>query len=66
VTRIEEIEQAVELLPREEYRQFRQWFLDRDWEDWDRQIEDDSASGKLDFLLMEAAAAKKDGTLRAL
>lgn len=54
MTRIEEIENAVASLPVEEYRQFREWFLERDWTKWDKQIEVDSKSGKLDFLVKEA------------
>jgi predicted RNase H-like HicB family nuclease len=34
------------------------------WEKWDRDIEADSASGRLDFLLCEAAAAKNRDVLR--
>jgi hypothetical protein len=30
-----------------------------DWEAWDRQIEQDASSGKLDFLVDEAMAEKK-------
>lgn len=63
---IEELEKAVDALQVEEYRQFRAWFLERDWERWDRQIEEDSASGKLDFLLQEAEEEKKSGSLRPL
>ena len=37
-----------------------------DWENWDRQIEADSKSGKLDFLIAEAFEAKKKGTLKEL
>ena len=37
-----------------------------DWENWDRQIEADSESGKLDFLIAEAFAAKEKGTLKEL
>ena len=55
MTRIEQIEAAVASLPEEEYAQFRQWFLDRDWEKWDREIEADSQAGRLDFLIREAA-----------
>ena len=54
MTKIEELEMAITSLPEEEYRQLRQWLLDRDWEKWDREIEADSESGKLDFLLREA------------
>jgi hypothetical protein len=58
MTRLEEIERAVEALPEKDYSLFREWFLERDWEMWDRQIEADSASGKLDFLIEEARQAK--------
>ena len=63
MTGLEEIEMAVEALPEKEYSRFRQWFLERDWERWDRQIEADSASGKLDFLIREAREAKDTGKL---
>ncbi len=42
MTRVEELELAVAALPEEEYDQFRCWFLERDWERWDRQIEADA------------------------
>ena len=58
MTKVEDIEMAVSALPENEYAQFRRWFLERDWEKWDRQIEADSASGKLDFLTREARDAK--------
>lgn len=66
MTRLEELETAVVALPEKEYSQFRQWFLERDWEKWDRQIEADSASGKLEFLAREAREAKNSGKLRNL
>jgi hypothetical protein len=66
MTRLEEIVTAVSNLPEKEYSQFRQWFLERDWERWDRQIEADSASGRLDFLAREAREAKRTGKLRNL
>ena len=64
MTKVEELEVAVASLPREEYVQFRRWFLERDWEGWDREIEADSASGKLDFLLDEAKEIRKSYRLR--
>jgi hypothetical protein len=66
VTRVEELETAVLSLPEDEYRQFRQWLLDRDWESWDRQIEADSKAGKSDFLRNEAAEAKDARRLKNL
>ena len=44
----------------------RQWLSESDWENWDRQIEADSKSGKLDFLIAEAFEAKEKGTLKEL
>jgi len=66
MTKIEEIEHAVDSLPIQEYRQFRAWFLERDWEAWDRQIQADSASGKLGFLLKEAEEEKRQRRLHSL
>ena len=66
MTEIEEIKNAVVSLPVNEYRRFRDWFLERDWEQWDKQIEADSASGKLDFLVKEAKDEKNRGKLRDL
>ncbi len=57
MTKVEDIEMAVSALPENEYAQFRRWFLERDWDKWDRQIENDSASGKLDFLIREGRAS---------
>ena len=64
--RIEEIKNAVNSLPVTEYRQFRDWFLERDWAQWDNQIQADSESGKLDFLVEEAMDEKNRGKLRNL
>jgi len=55
---VEELELAVDSLTREEYSRFRSWFLDRDWEKWDREIEEDADAGRLDFLVREAMEAK--------
>jgi hypothetical protein len=51
MTNLEELEKTIDALPEEAYRQFRLWFLERDWERWDRQIGDDSRAGKLNFLM---------------
>jgi hypothetical protein len=66
MTKVEELERAVTSLTAEEYREFRQWFLERDWEQWDQQIEEDSRAGKLDFLIREALEAKQQGKLQEL
>lgn len=62
VRSVEEIERAVDRLSDEEYVEFRQWFLEREWREWDREIERDSDSGKLDSLIREAKETG-DGTI---
>jgi len=66
MTKLERIESAVSDLSAEEFAELREWFLQRDWEKWDRQIEEDSAAGKLDVLLAEARDAKESGKLSSL
>ena len=66
MTKLEELEMAVASLTEQEYCEFRRWFLERDWEQWDRQIEEDSRAGKLDFLVREALEAKEQGKLEEL
>lgn len=66
MSRLEELERAIDSLPEAEYRELRRRFWERDWAKWDHQIEADSASGKLDFLIREAREAKAKGTLKEL
>jgi len=63
---VEEIKTAIDSLPEKEYVSLRNWFSEKDWEKWDRKIEDDSEAGKLDFLIEEALNEKNRGTLRDL
>ena len=66
MSRLEELELAIEALPRKDYSKLRRWFLERDWAKWDEEIESDCASGALDFLVKEAQDARAQGTLRDL
>ena len=63
---IEAIKAAIEALPETDYAALRQWFSEKDWKNWDRQIEADSKSGKLDFLIAEAKKEKEQGMLKDL
>ena len=66
MSRVEELQTAIAALAPEEYARLRQWFVERDWEQWDRQIEEDAQAGKLDFLIEEAMTEKAQGRLREL
>jgi len=63
---IDAIKKAINALSEDEYSQLRQWFTEKDWRKWDREIVADSASGKLDFLVREASGEKSKGKLRNL
>jgi hypothetical protein len=66
MSRVEEIKEAIDTLPEEEYIQLRQWFSEKDWQKWDQQIVADSETKKLDFLLKEVVKAKSKNKLREL
>jgi hypothetical protein len=63
---VEQLQVEIEALPESDFARLRKWFIDRDWDRWDRQLESDVAAGKLDFLLVEAASAKTQSLLREL
>ncbi|GAB6888734.1 hypothetical protein JCM13304A_22330 [Desulfothermus okinawensis JCM 13304] len=63
---VEEILSSIESLSKEDFSRLREWFYERDWERWDREIESDSKSGKLDFLVKEALVEKEEGKLQEL
>ena len=63
---IAKIQEEILALSETDYQQLRQWFNELDKDEWDRQIEEDSNAGKLDFLIAEALEAKKKGTLKDL
>ena len=61
---VEEIKRAIEQLPREDFWKVSEWVIEQRDDEWDRQIDEASAAGKLDFLFEEAEAERKAGTLR--
>lgn len=63
---VEKIKSAISTLSEEDYIHLREWLSGKDWEQWDKEIERDSSSGKLDFLKEEAVAEKNRGRLRKL
>ena len=66
MTKVEALEREVEKLSIEELAVFRDWFLEHDWQAWDRQIERDSAEGRLDEFAAEALAELERGDTREI
>jgi hypothetical protein len=64
--KIEEIEEQIQKLSREDFAELREWFLEQDWKAWDAQIEADATSGKLDALVSEAKGEYESGRARKL
>jgi hypothetical protein len=54
MSKVETLEREVEQLTKEEFGQFRDWFVEFEWQAWDRRIEQDSEAGKLDRLAQKA------------
>ena len=61
-----EIQTEIEALPRKEYVKLVNWLTEKDWGVWDKQIEEDSQSGSLDFLIDEALNKKATGKLKKI
>lgn len=66
MSEVEQLEKRVEGLPPEELARFRAWFVEFDAQAWDRQIEADLESGKLDSLIDEAVADYRAGRAREI
>ena len=63
---IQEIEQAVSRLQERDLARFRAWFHEFDAQIWDRQIEADVRSGKLDEIANQAIEDYKAGKCKEL
>ncbi|MFZ4397454.1 MAG: hypothetical protein ACOYOU_17720 [Kiritimatiellia bacterium] len=64
MTTVEEIEHAVAELAPSELSRLTAWLREYDAKVWDGQMEDDSKSGRLDFLFEEAEKERNVGKLR--
>ena len=61
MSKVESIERDIELLDDRSFAAFRAWFIEYENARWDRQIEADAASGKLDPLIERALTEHRDG-----
>lgn len=66
VRTVQEIEQAVAQLPKDQLAEFRAWYEQFNAEAWDRQIEEDIAAGKLNALADAAVADHQAGRTKKL
>ena len=63
---LEELEHMIKNLPAEELSKFRAWFIEFDHLLWDKQIEADSKTRKLNGLVSEARADYQAGKAREI
>jgi len=63
---VREAEKAVEALTSAELSEFRRWFAEFDFQQWDQEIEADAAAGRLDALVDEALEEHRSGRTRPL
>ena len=63
---VEDIETEIAHLPQSQLKQFREWYEKFDSNSWDKQIEEDISSGKLDALADIALADHRAGKSKRL
>ncbi|RUL97464.1 hypothetical protein [Rhizobium chutanense] len=66
MTKLEQIEKSVAELDKREFEAFSAWFESLQAERWDRQLETDAESGRLDHLAEKALADFRAGKTRRL
>ena len=66
MSKLEELENRIRNLSPEDLAKFRAWFVEFDQVLWDRQIQSDSKSGKLDRLVNGALADYKSGKAKKI
>lgn len=63
---VQEIEKEIENLPANEVHELADWLAEFRNQQWDRQIEEDAKSGRLDALINRAKAQNRQGLTRPL
>ena len=66
MTKLEALEEEIKKLAPEELAQLREWLLEHESDEWDREIERDAASGKLDKLFEKSLADHRAGKSREI
>ncbi len=66
MTTLPQIERAILRLTDQDFRQLYVWIVERDHQQWDRQIAEDSERGALDELAEQALTEYRQGLTRIL
>lgn len=66
MTTLAQIEQAVMTLTQDDFQKLYRWMRERDHQQWDQQIEEDSYNGALDWLANQAINEYRQGRTRPL
>jgi hypothetical protein len=66
MSKIDELKAEIENLSMHEVAEIYRWLSEKDWEKWDKEIEGDSQSKKIEFLIREAHEEKGKGNLKDL
>jgi hypothetical protein len=66
MTQVELLEKHIAELDDDSFSKLREWFIEFEQARWDKQLEDDSNAGKLDFLINAALAEHEAGLTKDL
>ena len=66
MSKLNALKAEIESLPDEEFAEIVRWLSEKDWGKWDKEIEADSAAGKLEFLVREVLQEKAKGEVKDL
>ncbi|MBD2393724.1 hypothetical protein H6G11_05575 [Cyanobacterium aponinum FACHB-4101] len=66
MSKLQLIQAEIETLTPDDFSYLKNWINELDEQKWDKQIEEDSNAGKLDFLIEEALLEKSKNQLQEL
>ncbi len=66
MTKVKDIESAIEKLSKDDLLEFRAWFEEFDAKVWDIQFDKDASSGRLDRVSEQALSDYKDGKCKKI
>jgi hypothetical protein len=66
MTKLQLIQTEIETLTDDKFTCLKNWINELDAQQWENQIEEDSNSGRLDFLIEESLLEKSKGQLKEL